>query len=128
VTALGPDELRRRCLARPGAWEDFPFGPETSVFKVGSKLFAISALDAQPLTVSLKCDPEVAVALRARHPSIQPGYHLNKRHWNTVTLDGSLDADQVTALIDDSYDLVVSSLRRAEREAIGRVNPGGSRS
>jgi predicted DNA-binding protein (MmcQ/YjbR family) len=130
--ALTPGELRRRCLAKPGAWEDFPFGPETSVFKVGSKLFAISALDAQPLTVSLKCDPEVAAALRAHHPSIQPGYHLNKRHWNTVTLDGSLETDQVTALIDDSYDLVVSSLPRAEREAIGRVespvNPGGSRS
>jgi predicted DNA-binding protein (MmcQ/YjbR family) len=98
------------------------------VFKVGRKLFAISALDAEPLTVSLKCEPEVAVALRAHHPSIQPGYHLNKRHWNTVTLDGSLDADQVTALIDDSYDLVVSSLPRAEREAIGPVNPEGSRS
>ncbi|MGH2690387.1 MAG: MmcQ/YjbR family DNA-binding protein [Actinomycetota bacterium] len=125
---MTPDALRRRCLAKAGAWEDFPFGPETSVFKVGSKLFAISALDAEPLTVSVKCDPEVAVALRAHHPSIRPGYHLNKRHWNTVTLDGSLEADQVMALIDDSYDLVVSSLPRAERDAIGPVNPGGSRS
>jgi predicted DNA-binding protein (MmcQ/YjbR family) len=122
---MTPDELRRRCLAKTGAWEDFPFGPETSVFKVGQKLFAISQLDSEPLSVSLKCEPEIAVALRAHHPAVQPGYHLNKRHWNTVILDGSLDADQVMAMIDDSYDLVVASLPRAEREAISR---GGSRS
>jgi predicted DNA-binding protein (MmcQ/YjbR family) len=86
------------------------------VFKVGPKLFAITDLEASPLTVSLKCEPEIAVSLRSRHPAVQPGYHLNKRHWNTVTLDGSLSDGDVSAMIDDSYDLVLASLSRAERE------------
>ena len=87
------DSLRRWCLARPSAVEEFPFGPETSVFKVGGKIFAPSALDARPLTVSLKCEPSLAEALRAEHSAIRPGYHLNKRHWITVTLDDSLPRD-----------------------------------
>src|SRR6476620_9312705 len=76
--------LRAWCLDRAGAVEEFPFGPRTSVFKVGGKMFALSALDSEPLTVSLKCEPELAAQLRATHPAIAPGYHLNKRHWNTV--------------------------------------------
>jgi predicted DNA-binding protein (MmcQ/YjbR family) len=111
--------LRRYCLARPGAEETFPFGPETSVFKVGGKLFAISGLRSEPLRVSLKCEPDLARGLRATHPAIQPGYHLNKRHWNTVVLDGSLPDSMVEDMIEDSYDLIVAKLPRATRERLG---------
>jgi predicted DNA-binding protein (MmcQ/YjbR family) len=81
-------ELRRWCLAQPGAVEDFPFGPEHSVFKVGGRIFALSALDRRPLEVSVKCEPELAVELRDSYAAIRPGYHLNKRHWNTMTRRG----------------------------------------
>jgi predicted DNA-binding protein (MmcQ/YjbR family) len=111
--------LRDCCLGHPGATEEFPFGPETSVFKVAGKLFAISALDRTPLEVSLKCEPELAEQLRAGYPAVRPGYHLNKRHWNTVTLDGSLSDQHVRDLVEDSYDLVVSALPKRMREQLG---------
>lgn len=114
----GPDELRAFCLGLNGAAEEFPFGPGTSVFKVGGKIFAISGLDGIPLKVSLKCDPEVAVRLRAGHSAIVPGYHLNKRHWNTVTLDESLPGLLVREMIEDSYDLIVAKLPRARQLAL----------
>ena len=111
------DALRRLCLAQPGASEDFPFGPETSVFKVAGKMFALSALRRRPLKVSLKCEPELAQDQRLTYPSIQPGYHLNKRHWNTVGLDGSLSEEMVRGMVEDSYDLVVAGLpKRAQLE------------
>ena len=103
---MTPDELRRWCLERPGAEETFPFGQEVSVFKARGKMFALSKLGARPLTVSVKCDPELATELRRTYPAIRPGYHLNKRHWNTLTLDGSLPDSMVRDLIEDSYDLV----------------------
>ncbi|MFF9338038.1 MmcQ/YjbR family DNA-binding protein, partial [Streptomyces albogriseolus] len=88
---MTPQELRALCLSFNAAEEDFPFGPETSVFRVLGKLFALSALDARPLRVNLKCDPEDAVRLRGEHPGlILPGWHMNKRHWNTVVVDGGL--------------------------------------
>jgi predicted DNA-binding protein (MmcQ/YjbR family) len=111
--------LRKLCLAFPGAVEDFPFGPETSVFKVAGKMFALSRLERRPLQVSLKCEPDLADQLRLAHDSINPGYHLNKRHWNTVTLDDSLPDRMVRDLIEDSYDLVVAGLPRAKRAALG---------
>ena len=110
------DLLRRWCLARPSAVEEFPFGPQTSVFKVAGKMFALTALDARPLTVSLKCEPTLAAALRAEHPAVRPGYHLNKRHWITVTLDDSLPDELVFGLIEDSYALVVDRLPKRERD------------
>ena len=97
----------------------FPFGPETSVFKVAGKIFALSALASPPLRVSLKCEPELAERLRATYPAIRPGYHLNKRHWNTVTLDGSLPDETVADMLEDSYDLVVAGLPRAKRAELG---------
>jgi predicted DNA-binding protein (MmcQ/YjbR family) len=100
------DELRRECLRHRGAREDFPFGPRTSVFKVGTKMFALSALAATPLSVSVKCDPELGERLRASYEAIVPGYHLNKRHWLTITLDGTVPDELVVQLIEDSYDLV----------------------
>jgi predicted DNA-binding protein (MmcQ/YjbR family) len=117
-------DLRTWCLRQPGAIEDFPFGPEHSVFKVAGKMFALSALDRTPLEVSVKCEPELAVGLRDSHPAIRPGYHLNKRHWNTITLDGSLPDPFVRDLIEDSYDLVVSALPKRMREQLGWA-PGG---
>jgi predicted DNA-binding protein (MmcQ/YjbR family) len=112
---MTPDALKAACLGLNGTAETFPFNAETSVFKVAGKMFAISALDAAPLSVSLKCEPEIAVRLRAAHPEIVPGWHLNKRHWNTVRLDGSLPGDLVLELIEDSYDLVVAKLPRARQ-------------
>jgi predicted DNA-binding protein (MmcQ/YjbR family) len=111
--------LKQLCLGFAGAEETFPFGPATSVFKVAGKMFALSRLDGDPLSVSLKCDPLLAEELRAAHPAIVPGYHLNKRHWNTVVLDGSLPPQMIADLIEDSYDLVVSQLPRATRRALG---------
>jgi predicted DNA-binding protein (MmcQ/YjbR family) len=112
-------ELRRWCLEQPGAIEEFPFGPENSVFKVGGKIFAISALERVPLDVSVKCEPELAEQLRASYAAIRPGYHLNKRHWNTLTLDGSLSDQLVRELIRDSYDLVSHALPKRVREQLG---------
>jgi predicted DNA-binding protein (MmcQ/YjbR family) len=97
--------------------EEFPFGDEVSVFKVGGKMFALCPLDGEPLQLSVKCEPDLAVQLRATYPAIGPGYHLNKRHWNTITLDGSLPDQMVTDLLGDSYDLVVASLPKARRPA-----------
>lgn len=112
--------LHDLCLTHPGAVKEFPFGPETAVFKVSGKIFAISGLGSAPLSVSLKCEPALAEQLRAAHPeTITGGYHLNKRHWNTVTLDGSLDDRMVVDMIEDSYDLVVASLPKAKRDALG---------
>ena len=112
-------ELRRWCLAQSGAVEDFPFGPEHSVFKVCGKMFALSTLERTPLEVSAKCEPELALQLRDTYTAIRPGYHLNKRHWNTITLDGSLSDQLVRELIADSYDLVVSALPKRTREELG---------
>jgi predicted DNA-binding protein (MmcQ/YjbR family) len=112
-------ELRRWCLAQAAAIEDFPFGPENSVFKVGGRIFALSALHRTPLQVSVKCEPELAVQLRRSYGAIRPGYHLNKRHWNTITLDGSLSDQLVRELIEDSYDLVVDALPKRTREQLG---------
>jgi predicted DNA-binding protein (MmcQ/YjbR family) len=114
---MNAPELRDWCLGHAGALEDFPFTHEHSVFKVRGKMFAISALEREPLEVSVKCEPELAVELRNSYPAIRPGYHLNKRHWNTITLDGSLPDQLVRDLIEDSYDLVVSALpKRAQKE------------
>ena len=112
-------ELRRWCLAPSGAVEDFPFGPEHWVFKVGGKMFALSALERTPLEVSAKCEPELALQLRDTYNAIRPGYHLNKRHWNTITLDGGFSDQLVRELIADSYDLVVSALPKRTREQLG---------
>lgn len=123
------DTLRRICLGFPGSFEDFPFGPDTSVFKVRAavaggtrheaKMFALSAMDPEALQVSLKCEPALAVQLRAAHPEITGAWHLNKTHWNGVRLDGNLPDDMVRDMIEDSYDLVVATLSRKQQEQLG---------
>ena len=115
---MDADTLRDTCLQFRGTEETFPFGFETSVFKVADKMFALSRLQAEPLSVSVKCEPLLAEQLRAAHPAITAGYHLNKRHWNTVLLDGSLSDEMVADMLEDSYDLIVSRLPRARRRAL----------
>ncbi|MFF4451332.1 MmcQ/YjbR family DNA-binding protein [Streptomyces goshikiensis] len=116
---MTPEQLRAFCLGFNAAVEEFPFTPQTSVFKVMGKVFALSALEAEPLKVNLKCEPELAVRLREEHAAIVPGYHMNKRHWNTVTVSELPDA-LVRELVEDSYDLVVAGLPRAERLRLDR--------
>ncbi|HEX2189906.1 MAG TPA: MmcQ/YjbR family DNA-binding protein [Longimicrobiaceae bacterium] len=118
--------LRDHCLGKPGATEDFPFGEEVLVFRVMGKIFALTNVERLPLTVNLKCDPELAVELRDRWPAVQPGYHMNKAHWNTVELDGSIPAANVREMVDHSYARVVAGLKRAERERLARLtrDPG----
>src|SRR5437763_13502113 len=103
---MRPAEFRDYCLEFPGSVETFPFGAETSVFKVADKLFALSALAQSPLRVSLKCEPLLSERLRQAHSAVLPGYHLNKRHWITVILDGSIPLQMIKDMVEDSYDLV----------------------
>jgi predicted DNA-binding protein (MmcQ/YjbR family) len=109
------DDVLDLCAALPGAVEDYPFGEGVAVFKVGGRMFALVPLAGSPSSVNLKCDPELALELRARYPSVCPGYHQNKRHWNTVELDGSIDDSELRWMIDHSYELVVANLPRAVR-------------
>jgi predicted DNA-binding protein (MmcQ/YjbR family) len=121
------DRLREVCLRFPYATETFPFGWQWSVYKVAGKIFALHRVD-WPLHISVKCEPLLAEQLRSAYPAIVPGYHLNKRHWNTVLIDGSLPDAMIVEMIEDSYDLVVSKLSRARRQRLGWTseNAGGA--
>lgn len=110
--------LRKCCLAMPAATEEHPFGPGALVIKVAGKMFAIIAEDAEPPSISLKCDPDRALVLRDTYPAVGPGYHLNKRHWNTVVVDGTVPDEAIRDWIEDSYDLVVAGLPRRLRDAL----------
>lgn len=112
------ESLRAYCLAKPGVTESFPFDSVTLVFKVGGKMFALADIEKQPLELALKCDPEKAVELRETYDAVQPGFHLNKTHWNTVTADSSLRDSQLSEWIDDSYGLVHKRLTKAVREEL----------
>ncbi|MCX6142936.1 MAG: MmcQ/YjbR family DNA-binding protein [Ignavibacteriales bacterium] len=101
------DAVREFCLNKSGkVTEGFPFGEGVLVFKVNQKIFLLLLLDVHPQTMNLKCDPERAIELRERYEAVQPGYHMNKKHWNTVVLDGSIPPREIRAMIDHSYDLV----------------------
>jgi predicted DNA-binding protein (MmcQ/YjbR family) len=115
------DDVLDLCAGLAGAVEDYPFGDGVAVFKVGGRMFALVPLEGSPVSVNLKCDPDLALDLRARYPAVRPGYHQNKRHWNTVELDGSIDDGELRWMIDHSYDLVVAHLPRAVR---GRLHSG----
>lgn len=112
------ETLRAYLLSKPGAVEDHPFGPQPLVVKVGGKMFALVNADSTPLSVSLKCEPAHAQFLRDTFPAVQPGYHLNKEHWNTVTLDGSIPDEGIRAMIDESYRLVVGGLSKGRRSQL----------
>lgn len=113
------DTLHDLLLGKRDVSEEMPFGPDVLVYKVRGKMFALVVFKATPLQLSLKCDPPHARALRAHYAAIQPGYHLNKRHWNTVTLDGSVPEEELLAMIDESYRLAARGLRKADRQALG---------
>jgi predicted DNA-binding protein (MmcQ/YjbR family) len=112
------EPLRAYLLRKPSVTEETPFGPDALVFKVAGKIFALVAWQETPLAISLKCDPDFVPILRQQYAAVQPGYHLNKRHWNTVTLDGSIPEAEILAMIDDSYDLVVDTLPKAQRQRL----------
>ncbi|MEL6403961.1 MAG: MmcQ/YjbR family DNA-binding protein [Chloroflexota bacterium] len=109
------EDLRAQCLCMTGVYEDFPFGEEVAVFKVKNKMFAYVPLDNDPPTITMKCDPVEAVQLRKQYASVQPGYHMNKKHWNTITVDGELDEVHIRELIEDAYILVRKKLRKSDR-------------
>ncbi|MFH0892980.1 MAG: MmcQ/YjbR family DNA-binding protein [Bacteroidota bacterium] len=108
------EEIREYCLAKPYVSEGLPFGDDTLVFKVHGKMFALANLDSD-LSINLKCEPEKAISLREQFPAITPGYHMNKIHWNTLMMDGSLDKNLICELIDHSYELVWNSLPKKLR-------------
>ncbi|WP_095044099.1 MmcQ/YjbR family DNA-binding protein [Candidatus Promineifilum breve] len=114
------EELRLYLLAKKGATEETPFGPGALVYKVMGKMFALVAEDAEPLSITLKCEPGQALFWRDLYAAVRPGYHMNKTHWNTVTLDGSIPQSELSGMIDDSYELVVEGLTRARREELAR--------
>ncbi|WML34998.1 MmcQ/YjbR family DNA-binding protein [Clostridium sp. OS1-26] len=111
-------EIKDYCLSKKGVYEDFPFDDETLVLKVGSKMFALTNINEKDLKVNLKCDPIMSQDLRREFNAIKPGYHMNKIHWNTVEIDGSIEDKTVKMLIDISYDLVFKGLKKREREEI----------
>jgi predicted DNA-binding protein (MmcQ/YjbR family) len=100
------ERLHVICASQAGAAETYPFGPNTAVYKVDGRMFALIPRDADPPRINLKCDPDWSEVLRNAYPAVQPGYHQNKKHWNTVTLDGSIPDDEIVELIEHSYELV----------------------
>lgn len=117
-------DLRRYCGRKRGAVEDLPFDNDTLAFKVQGKIFALMSLTPknEPPSINLKCDPTLAEILRNTYDAVQPGYHMNKKHWNTIIVDGSIPSDEIFEMIDHSYELVVKKLTKAEREALKAQN------
>jgi predicted DNA-binding protein (MmcQ/YjbR family) len=99
------ESLREYCLSKPDAEETLPFGPDTLVFKVNGKIFLLAGMDDEPLSFNVKCDPDKAIELREQFACVLPGYHMNKKHWNTIIVDGSVPSKQIKEWIDDSYSL-----------------------
>jgi predicted DNA-binding protein (MmcQ/YjbR family) len=113
---MNVEQIREHCLTKKGVAEEFPFDEETLVFKVMGKIFVLASLEKIPLQINLKCDPEKAIELREVYESVQPGYHMNKKHWNTIAIDGSISNKTIFEWIDHSYELVVSGLKKSEKE------------
>jgi predicted DNA-binding protein (MmcQ/YjbR family) len=121
--------FREYCLSKSGASEQTPFGPDVLAFKVGGKIFALAAPDEVPPTINLKCDPDLALDLRDRYEQVRPGYHMNKRHWNTVEIEGGIPDIELRKMIDHSYDLVSKRLPkpRAKLGALSRRSSTAAR-
>ena len=115
------EQFREYCLGKPHVTEGTPFGETVLVFKVGGKMFALASLDDLPAKVNLKCDPDRALELRDRYEEVQPGYHMSKKHWNTVQLEGTIPNAEIRQMIDHSYDLVVAGLPKAKREPLTKA-------
>ena len=112
------EQLRDYCLSKKGVEETLPFGPDTLVYKVGGKVFLLTGLDAEDFRFNVKCDPDKAIELRENFTCVLPGYHMNKKHWNTIVVDGSASVKQLKEWIDHSYELVVTSLPKKTREEL----------
>lgn len=110
------EQLQEYCLSKKFVEETLPFGPDTLVFKVMGKVFLLCGLESHPLQFNVKCDPDMAIELREEYPCVQPGYHMNKKHWNTIVIDGSVPVKKIREWIDHSYELVVDSLPKKEKE------------
>ena len=114
------EKFREYCLGKPRATEGMPFGPGILVFKVGGKIFALTSPERFPVTANLKCDPDLALDLRDRYEQVQPGYHMNKKHWNTVELGAGIPDGEIRNMIDHSYNLVASRLQKARHRDSSR--------
>ena len=110
------EQLREYCLSKPGTEETLPFGPDTLVYKVCGKVFLLTGLDSEEFRFNVKCDPDKAIELREQFSCVLPGYHMNKKPWNTIIVDGSVSSKQLKEWIDHSYELVVESLSKKIRE------------
>ena len=108
------EQIREYCLKKKGVTEEFPFDEDTLVFKVAGKIFLLASLESIPLQINLKCEPEKAINLREEYESVQPGYHMNKKHWNTIIIEGTIPNATLFEWIDESYDLVVSGLKKSD--------------
>ncbi|HET6990712.1 MAG TPA: MmcQ/YjbR family DNA-binding protein [Bacteroidia bacterium] len=109
------EELREYCISKPGVEETTPFGPDTLVFKVIGKAFLLTGFENSPMRFNVKCDPEKAIDLRERYACVLPGWHMNKKHWNTIVVDGSVSTKLIKEWIDHSYQLVVDSLPKKDK-------------
>ena len=114
------EDLRTYCLSKKGTTESFPFDEDTLVFKVMNKMFALTNLDGD-LTINLKCDPDKAIELREKHTAVIPGYHMNKKHWNTIQINSSINDSLIKEWIDNSYKLVVNSLTKKQKEELKSI-------
>lgn len=112
------EELREYCISKKGVTESLPFGPETLVFKVMDKVFLLTDIESNPLQFNVKCDPEKAIELREQYSCVKPGYHMNKKHWNTIIVDGSVSVKLLDEWISDSYNLVISGLTNKVKQRL----------
>ena len=114
------ETIREYCLKKKGVTEEFPFNETTLVFKVMNKMFLLASLDSVPLRINLKCDPEKAIEMREQYDSVEPAYHMNKTHWNSVVIDRTIPDREILTWIDNSYNLVVNGLKKADKEKLKR--------
>ncbi|RXJ54139.1 MmcQ/YjbR family DNA-binding protein [Candidatus Marinarcus aquaticus] len=112
------EQIETIFMAKQGATKDFPFGDDTMVFKVMDKMFGLISLKKNPLNINLKCDPNDAIAYRDIYECVNPGYHMNKKHWNTITLDGTIKEEILKDMVNESYDLIVSKLTKKQKEEL----------
>lgn len=115
---LNIEQIREHCLKKKGITEEFPFDEDTLVYKVMEKIFLLASLEKVPLQVNLKCDPENAAELREEYESVQPGYYMNKKHWNTVIIDSTVPRQKIFEWINESYELVISGLKKSEQQKL----------
>jgi predicted DNA-binding protein (MmcQ/YjbR family) len=115
------EQIREYCIKKKGVTEEFPFDEDTLVFKVLGKIFLLASLETIPLQINIKCNPENAIELREEFEAVQPGYHMNKKHWNTAIIDGSIPKQKILEWVDESYKLVVSGLKKSERQKLEKL-------